>query len=175
MRKDRHVANLLATLASVTFDDFFINHNFYIDTPSYPFIPYESSKFHRKLTKLCLVFGVCFLSIPPIYGFAGLEFPFMMFFFPNYYIFPYIFPPKSPLQPHHHPTTNHHQPPPTTIPHHPYHHHSTHHADGAEQLGRTLRFVEISVAGRHGQRVRGLAGKQQFCGGISLLWLTYPA
>lgn len=34
-------------------------------------------------------------------------------------------------------------------------------ADGAEQLGRTLRFVEISVAGRHGQRVRGMAGKKK--------------
>ena len=162
MRKDRHVANLLkfflGYLGPCNFWGFFHNYSFYIDTPHRS--PCSSTFSHpiwileipQETHQIMYGFG-CFFSIPQIYGFAGWEFPFMMFFFPNYYIFPCIFPPK----PH---TTIINQPP--TTPHHPYHHHSTLHADRAEQLGRTLRFVEISVAGRHGQRVRGMAGNQKF-------------
>lgn len=91
----------------LSFEDFSINRNFYIDTPSYVFIPNSPN---------CLVFGpgVCFVSVPPIYGFSCWESPLMlMFFFPNYCIFPYIFPTKIPPHPTTNYTTNHTTPSPT--------------------------------------------------------------
>ena len=158
MRKNRHVVNLLKfLLAHVTFEDFLPNRNFYIDTPSYLFIPYESWKFHRKLTKLCSVLDVFSFHPPNLWVcWLGISIYDVLFSLTTTFFHTFS---------HQNPTPPHHQPPPTT-PHHPPPslppNHSTLHADGAEQLGRTLRSVEISVAGRHGQRVRGPAGNQKF-------------